>query len=73
MFKFEIEEEAADPHIEGGYRRGYHQAIAMVVEALRSNPELTVANLDTWVATKGMHWRNDLPLDKKIIAPPFID
>lgn len=71
MLELEISETAADRNIEGGYRRGYHQAIAMVVEELRKNSGLTAEALQVWVSTEGMRWRKDLPLDRKIIAPSF--
>lgn len=71
MLEFEIEEAVADRNIEGGYRRGYHQAVAMLAEVLEQNPNLTAETLRIWIETEGMHWRNDLPLDRKIVAPSF--
>lgn len=57
--------------IEGAYRRGYHQAIAEVADALRSNSHLTAADFKKWVEGPGMHWRKDAPLEQ-MYEPPLL-
>ncbi|WP_083458931.1 hypothetical protein [Amantichitinum ursilacus] len=61
----------ADPHSEGSYRRGYHQAIAEVATILEHRV-LSAADLERWVETQGMKWRKDDALNRKILPPPLV-
>ncbi|WP_154668309.1 hypothetical protein [Pseudoduganella violaceinigra] len=58
----------ADCHQEGSYRRGYHQAVAAVADALRSR-NLSADELESWVLGAGMDWRKSLTLDRMILPP----
>ncbi len=59
----------ANPDVEGTYRRGFHQAVAMVAEALRANPQLSADQLTAWVEGAGSKWRHDTRLDRQIMPP----
>ncbi|EKP0241649.1 TPA: hypothetical protein P2N00_004408 [Aeromonas salmonicida] len=59
----------ADPQSEGSYRRGYHQAVAMIFFHLNAGKPLTCEQLSEWVENDGMSWRHDMDLKRKIIAP----
>lgn len=59
----------ADSHMEGTYRRGYHQAIAEVMRLLRRGEVLTAESLEQWVEGEGRTWRHISSLDRQIIAP----
>jgi len=59
----------ADRQLEGTYRRGYHQAVAMVGHALRANPALTAEELFNWVEGEGMKWRRDVSLNHQVVPP----
>jgi hypothetical protein len=54
---------------EGTYRRGFHQAVAMVATALRANPQLSADQLQSWVDGAGSQWRHNLPMDRQIMPP----
>ena len=57
------------PDIEGAYRRGYHQAIAMVAAVLqRDHPELS-ERFSNWELNQGMKWRKDQPLNQQFPPP----
>lgn len=62
----------ADAQTEGTYRRGYHQCAAEIMHAMRGPTPITAAMLKNWVEGAGKEWRNDKPLDRKIMAPAFI-
>lgn len=55
--------------LEGTYRRGFHQAVAMVTEAARANPQLSADQLQSWVDGAGSQWRYNLPMDRQIMPP----
>lgn len=58
----------ASPEMEGAFRRGFHQAVAAVADALRHR-ELTAEELDAWVEGSGMRWRKDVTLSRQIVPP----
>jgi len=57
-----------DPHLEGSYRRGYHQAVAAIAIAMHHH-DVTADTLDAWVQGAGMTWRKDIRLDQQVVAP----
>jgi hypothetical protein len=59
---------SATAEAEGAYRRGYHQAVAMLADLLRRR-QLTADELDAWVEGNGMRWRKDVTLERRIVAP----
>lgn len=64
---------AAEPQIEGTYRRGYHQCAAELLRAMRAPNPLTADMLEKWVEEAGMEWRKEKPLDRMILAPDFVE
>jgi hypothetical protein len=64
----EVDLGPADSQQEGAYRRGYHQAVAEVADALRRKP-LSADELDSWVEESGMRWRKDVTLERMILPP----
>lgn len=64
-------EPSLNPDHEGAYRRGYHQAIAMVAAVLlRDHPELS-ERFSNWELNEGMKWRKDQTLALQIPPPPL--
>ena len=64
-------EPSLSPDHEGAYRRGYHQAIAMVAAVLlRDHPELS-ERFSNWELNEGMKWRKDQTLALQIPPPPL--
>jgi hypothetical protein len=57
-----------DPHLEGSYRRGYHQAVSAIATIMQHN-DVTAETLDEWVVGAGMAWRKDTRLDQQIVPP----
>lgn len=64
-------DEEVDPHLEGTYRRGYHQACSAIATVMR-NKEITADMLDAWVSGQGMTWRKETRLDRFIRPPEFL-
>lgn len=58
----------AEPDVEGTFRRGYHQAVAAVAEAMR-NGNIGPEELDAWVNGSGWRWRKETTLTRKLLPP----
>lgn len=67
-FELEPSDEPVDRQWEGCYRRGYHQAVAHVANALRDK-QLSAEDLDSWVEGVGMNWRHNVRLDRQVFPP----
>lgn len=61
----------ADINSEGGFRRGYHHCAADLLSRIQEHGPITAESLSEWVEVEGKQWRQDVPLDRKIMAPAF--
>lgn len=61
---------AISSDIEGGYRRGYHQAIAAVAHVMKKRG-ITAERLEAWVNCIGMDWRKEGDLNFRDPPPPL--
>ena len=50
----------------------YDQAVAEIAYALVHEDSLTVDDLDVWLEERGMQWRWNTSLDRKITPPEIV-